>query len=154
MSKRGAMLRTNYRYLSPTYSGTATIAYLPDDALTKTNRYSINFQHNQNFGDGFAGYINHSRLSDAKVTTDLNATDASAVPGRAIFQQEVGVTYTTGRWQVLAHVQYWRSFTAAPPYNREPEPDEPPRLQWRLSDDTHSGAVNPTASLGRRAHRL
>jgi LPS-assembly protein len=123
MSKRGAMLTTNYRYLSPTYSGTATVAYLPDDAITKTNRYSINFQHNQNFGNGFAGYINYSRVSDADVTTDLSAADAYVVPGQAIFQQEAGLTYNNGPWSVLAHVQYWQSFTTAPPYNREPELD-------------------------------
>lgn len=123
MSKRGTMLTTNFRYLSPTYSGTATVAYLPDDAITKTNRYSISFQHNQNFGDGLAAYVNYARVSDANVTTDLNAGNAYLLNAQDVFQEEAGVTYNNGPWSVLARVQHWQSFTTAPPYNRDPELD-------------------------------
>ena len=123
MSKRGAMLTTNYRYLSPAYSGSVTIAYLPDDALTRTNRYSINVTHNQNFGGGLAAYVNYSKVSDVNVTTDLNSNTASLVNGQDIFQQEAGVTYNNGPWSVLAREQRWQSFSTAPPYNRAPELD-------------------------------
>lgn len=122
MSKRGAMLTSDYRYLTPTYSGTLSVLYLPDDAITKTNRYSISFQHQQNLGNGFGAYVNYNRVSDANVTTDLANTNAVILGGESVFQQEAGVTYNSGPWSVLTRVQTWQSFSGTvPPYNREPE---------------------------------
>ncbi len=55
ISKRGVQLQTTFRYLSPNYSGTITGEFLPDDHITKTNRYALYITHTQNFGNGFAG---------------------------------------------------------------------------------------------------
>lgn len=123
ISKRGAMLTTDYRYLSPTYSGTLSVAFLPNDATTKTNRYAISFTHHQTLGDGFAAYAIYNRVSDAAVTTDLSDTSSFMLGTQTLFQQEAGVTWSHGPWSVLTRVQNWQSFTTAPPYNREPEVD-------------------------------
>jgi LPS-assembly protein len=122
MSKRGVMLTTDYRYLTPSYAGVLSIAYLPHDALTNTDRYSISFQHQQTLGAGFSAYVHYTRVSDANVTTDLASADAVVVGGQSLFQQEAGVTFNHGPWSVLTRVQYWQSFSGTtPPYNREPE---------------------------------
>ncbi|MFD1557196.1 LPS-assembly protein LptD [Paraburkholderia silviterrae] len=123
LSKRGAMLTTAYRYLSPTYAGSFSVAFLPDDALTHTNRYSISFQHRETLGDGFAAYAIYNRVSDASVSTDLSDATAFVNGSQTLFQQEAGVTFNHGPWSVLTRVQNWQSFTSAPPYNREPEID-------------------------------
>lgn len=121
MTKRGAMLTTDYRYLSPTYSGSLSVSVLPDDATTHTNRYSIAFQHRENLGNGFAAYANYNRVSDASVPSDFSSANSLVVGSQTLFQQEAGVTYNHGPWSVLARVQNWQSFTTTPPYNREPE---------------------------------
>jgi LPS-assembly protein len=122
MSRRGAMLTADYRYLTPSYSGSLSFSYLPHDALTDTNRYLISIQHNQTLGAGFGVYVNYTRVSDANVTTDLASPTAIVIGGQSLFQQEAGVTYNHGPWSVLTRVQYWQSFSdTAPPYNREPE---------------------------------
>ncbi|WP_242448897.1 LPS-assembly protein LptD [Burkholderia metallica] len=123
MTKRGAMLTTDYRYLSPTYSGSLSVSVLPDDATTHTNRYSIAFQHRENLGNGFAAYANYNRVSDASVPSDFSSANSLVVGSQTLFQQEAGVTYDHGPWAVLARVQNWQSFTTTPPYNREPELD-------------------------------
>lgn len=123
LSKRGGMLSEDFRYLSPDYSGSLSASFLPDDAITKTNRYAITFIHNQNLGNGFGAYVNYNRVSDSNVTTDL--AEGSAVPLAATteFQQEAGLTYNDGPWSMLFRDQHWQSFTTSPSYNREPEVD-------------------------------
>ncbi|WP_230945447.1 LPS-assembly protein LptD [Burkholderia pseudomultivorans] len=123
MTKRGAMLTTEYRYLSPTYSGDLSVSVLPDDATTHTNRYSITFQHRENLGNGFAAYANYNRVSDASVPSDFSSANSLVIGSQTLFQQEAGVTYDHGPWSVLARVQNWQSFTTTPPYNRAPELD-------------------------------
>ncbi|MDI7065486.1 LPS assembly protein LptD, partial [Klebsiella pneumoniae] len=99
------------------YSGTLSFAYLPNDALTDTNRYSISFQHQQTLGGGFSAYVNYQRVSDANVTTDLANSSSVVVGGQSLFQQEAGVAFNHGPWSVLTRVQYWQSFSdATPPY--------------------------------------
>lgn len=123
LSKRGEMLSENFRYLSSSYSGFLTASYLPDDAITRTNRYAITFVHNQNLGNGFGVYVNYNRVSDSEVTTDLAEGSAVPLTSTTEFQQEAGVTYNSGPWSVLFRDQHWQSFTTSPSYNREPEID-------------------------------
>ncbi|WP_425117535.1 LPS-assembly protein LptD [Burkholderia anthina] len=123
MTKRGAMLTTDFRYLSPTYSGSFSASVLPDDATTHTNRYSIALQHRENLGNGFAAYANYNRVSDASVPSDFSSANSLVVGSQTLFQQEAGITWNHGPWSVLARVQNWQSFTTAPPYNRAPELD-------------------------------
>jgi LPS-assembly protein len=123
MSKRGLFTTANYRYLSANYSGTITGTFLPDDAITKTNRYALFIQHNQNFGDGFGGYIYYNKVSDNTYPEDLASPASQFMNGtQLLYQQEAGVTYNNGPWSVLARVQHWQTLEgSSPPYGREPE---------------------------------
>ncbi|WP_013338035.1 LPS-assembly protein LptD [Burkholderia sp. CCGE1003] len=123
ISKRGVQLQTSFRYLSPTYSGSITGEFLPNDRLTKTNRYALYIQHNQNFGNGFGGYIYYNKVSDNTYPEDLSSSVNQFMNGtQLLYQQEAGLTYNNGPWSVLAREQHWQ--TLAPsiaPYGREPQ---------------------------------
>lgn len=123
ISKRGVFLQGNYRYLSTNYSGSITGTFLPDDAITKTNRYALFVQHNQNFGNGFGGYIYYNKVSDNTYPEDLQSAANQFLNGtQTLYQQEAGLTYSNGPWSVLTRWQHWQ--TLAPsiaPYGREPE---------------------------------
>lgn len=121
MSRRGEMLSADYRFLTPANSGDIALAYLPDDAITRTNRYSITVDDHWNIGSGFGAYVNYNRVSDSAVATDLASGTAFPTSSTTLYQQEAGLTYSDGPWSVLARVQHWQSFTTSPPYNREPQ---------------------------------
>jgi LPS-assembly protein len=123
ISKRGVQLQANFRYLSPTYSGSITGEYLPDDHLTHTNRYALYIQHNQNFGNGFGGYIYYNKVSDNTYPEDLSSSVSQFMNGtQLLYQQEAGLTYNNGPWSVLAREQHWQTLTpSVAPYGREPQ---------------------------------
>ncbi|MGF6755581.1 LPS-assembly protein [Paraburkholderia sp. GAS42] len=123
ISKRGVQTQATFRYLSPTYSGTITGEFLPHDAITKTDRYAIYLQHNQNFGNGFGGYIYYNKVSDNTYPEDLSSSTSQFLNGtQLLYQQEAGLTYNNGPWSVLAREQHWQTLEpSTPPYSREPQ---------------------------------
>ncbi|AFT84515.1 LPS-assembly protein LptD [Paraburkholderia phenoliruptrix] len=123
ISKRGVQLQAAFRYLSPTYSGSITGEFLPNDRLTKTNRYALYIQHNQNFGNGFGGYIYYNKVSDNTYPEDLSSSANQFMNGtQLLYQQEAGLTYNNGPWSVLAREQHWQTLTpSVAPYGREPQ---------------------------------
>ncbi|BAO87317.1 LPS-assembly protein LptD [Caballeronia cordobensis] len=123
MTRRGVLMEGNYRYLSPTYSGSLDVNYLPNDRETHTNRYAIFWQHRQNFGGGFGGYVNYNKVSDDQYPEDLgNASNQFLNGTQLLYQQEAGLTYNNGPWSVLAREQRWQTLQpSTPPYAREPQ---------------------------------
>lgn len=123
MTDRGVQLGENFRYLSPTYSGTFYSDILPDDEQTHTNRYGIFWQHNQSLGNGFAAYVNYNKVSDVNYPYQLGTAGNQFLVGtQLVYQQEAGVTYSNGPWSVLVREQHWQSFAeTGTPYAREPQ---------------------------------
>jgi LPS-assembly protein len=123
MSSRGVMMEENFRYLSPTYSGTFFSTFLPDDEQTHTNRYAIFWQHNENLGNGFGAYVNYNKVSDVNYPYQLGSVGNQFIAGTTlVYQQEAGLTYNNGPWSVLMREQHWQSFDpTATPYAREPQ---------------------------------
>ncbi|WP_323123440.1 LPS-assembly protein LptD [Burkholderia alba] len=122
ISKRGVFTHATFRYLSPTYSGTFTGEFLPNDRMTRTNRYAIYWQHQQNFGNGFGGYIAYNKVSDNTYPEDLGATNQFVNGTQTLYQQEAGLTYNNGPWSVLARYQHWQTLVpSVAPYGREPQ---------------------------------
>ncbi|AOK53781.1 LPS biosynthesis protein [Burkholderia stagnalis] len=124
ITKRGVQTQATFRYLSASYSGTLTGEYLPDDRLAHRNRYAIYWQHQQNFGSGFGGYVYYNKVSDNTYPEDLASISNQFVTGtQTLYQQEAGLTYNNGPWSVLARYQHWQTLppSSAPPYGREPQ---------------------------------
>jgi LPS-assembly protein len=122
ISRRGLFTTTVFRYLSTNYSGTFTGQLLPNDAITGTTRYAIYWQHQQNFGGGFGGYINFNKVSDNQFPQDLGSGNQFLTGTQTLYQQEAGLTYNSGPWSVLARYQHWQTLPpSSAPYDREPQ---------------------------------
>ncbi len=123
LSKRGVQMQATFRYLSPSYTGSITGEFLPNDRITHTNRYALYIQHNQNFGNGFGGYIYYNKVSDNTYPEDLASSANQFLNGtQLLYQQEAGVTYNNGPWSVLARQQHWQTLSpSTAPYGREPQ---------------------------------
>ncbi len=120
--ERGVQLGAEYRYLTPNYTGTIFVEGILHDRLTKTDRYAVHLQHQQDFGDGLGAYLNYHRVSDANYPKDLMADNLFLGGMQLLFQQEAGVTYHQGPWSVLSRVQRWQVLRPTfEPYGREPQ---------------------------------
>ncbi|WP_232442256.1 LPS-assembly protein LptD [Burkholderia ubonensis] len=119
MQRRGTILGADYRYLSSSYSGELAIAYLPDDRLTRANRYSLHFKHDWNIGNGFGFYLYGDRVSDASAASTLASSGTAT--SSTLYRQEAGLTYSRTPWYVLFRVQHLQSFDSTTIYAREPQ---------------------------------
>ena len=125
MAKRGVQVATEFRYLQPTYTGITQIEFLPNDAITETNRGALNIQHNHNLGSGWTGLLNIQKVSDDNyfrdLSTQLTSTSTVNLPREGV------LNYNAGGWLNFgARVQRFQTLQdpLAPvgePYHRTPQ---------------------------------
>jgi len=164
MSKRGAMLTTEFRYLDPKYSGILSYEVLPQDRVKNdADRYALNLQHNQNWGNGWTGNLNIQKVSDDTYFTDLStqiaATSQSVLP-RSGSLSKTGTWGNDGSWNATALMQHWQTLQTdpsnpiTPPYNRDQLSFNAAKLNLGPTDfELASSLVNftqPTLPEGRR----
>jgi LPS-assembly protein len=124
MTRRGLQLGGQFRYLFPESSGEADAEILPHDRITDTNRWAVAWKHNQNFGGGFAGFINVQKVSDDTYFADLS--DRLALTSQTNIPRAYGVTYNKDPVSFFAQMQSWQTLQdpnnpTTPPYNRLPQ---------------------------------
>ena len=109
---------------SPIPPGELDGEFLPHDRITGTNRWAVAWKHNQNFGNGLAGFINTQEVSDDTYFADLS--DRLALTSQTNLPHDYGLTYNKGPVSLLGR---WQSFQTlqdpnnpiTPPYFREPQ---------------------------------
>lgn len=141
MSRRGAALGTEFRYLEPRYSGEITADYMPKDSLRDRQRWSYGVRHRAAIGTSagdLALGVDVHRVSDDDYWRDFSArmfSHASAggaqseylqrlLPGQASLSWARGehqLSLSTLKWQTLQDV----TSPITPPYDRLPQ------LRWR-----------------------
>lgn len=128
MSKRGAMLNTEFRYLDPRYAGEARYETLPTDRVKdNANRFALTLRHDQRWDNGWNGHLNIQKVSDDTYFTDLStqiaATSQTILPRQGLLDK-TGTWWNGGIWNASALVQRWQTLQTdllnplTPPYNR------------------------------------
>ena len=130
MSKRGVNLGTEFRYLEPSYSGTAYASYMPSDSLRDRDRWGYSWQHRSVFDTPIGGLglnLNLNRASDDNYWRDFQL---APIPLRQrLLPSDVTLSWAKGdnavtlralRYQTLQDL----SSPIAPPYSMVPQ------LRW------------------------
>ncbi len=117
MSKRGASLGTEFRYLMPTYAGELNLEYLPDDDLARDNpeldaqRWSYSVKHHNQFSDAWSATIDARKVSDDAYFQDFGGGVNNS--NQASLSQNLYVQYLTQDWHFKAQYQDWQLLNSA-----------------------------------------
>lgn len=135
ISKRGAGLGTEFRYLQPTFEGKATLNVLPDDQLAHRSRGAFALKHEGLFlGDGYYK-ADLTRVTDDDYWKDfpreLKVLTPRLLPGDAQASKHFGDGERSD-WETYTRVQRWQVLQTTPllspsdailpaPYDRLPQ---------------------------------
>lgn len=120
LSKRGEQVRGEYRYLEDDYAGTANVEVLPSDDQIGLTRYFLNFNHTQDFGNGWTGNIQFEKVSDGKYFTDMSTQITST--SQVNLPQQISAAYSDAEWHFSALAQRYQTLdNASFTYQRVPQ---------------------------------
>jgi LPS-assembly protein len=128
MSKRGAQLKTDYRYLDRRYAGELKLEWMPEDREFGAPREGVAFQHAHSFGSHLTGHVDYNKVSDDRYFVDLASQVRQVSLGN--LQQDGYLAYNTS-WgkapvSALARVQRFQTLQdplapIVPPYHKLPQ---------------------------------
>jgi LPS-assembly protein len=120
ISRRGAGVDAEYRYLEPKFQGTADVRLLPKDRIAGRSRNALNLLHD-GYGPGdvrFGARVN--RVSDDDFWKDFPQRIHSTTP-RLLptdLRAERDFTRTVGQWTTYARLQQWQVLQTIDPVSR------------------------------------
>ncbi len=165
MARRGVQLRSEFRYLEPSYRGDLQAEYLPNDNVTGVNRHLFKFNHAQTFANGWAGSLDLNKVSDGKyfsdLTTQIALTSQTYLTRQATLSRG-GAWGNGGTHSFSALAQGWQTLQSdplaplTPPYGRRPQLTFTAQNQDVLRSDfdfysSYTDFSHPTLVNGRRA---
>lgn len=173
MSRRGAALDTEFRYLEPRYQGVTQIFTLPDDRVANRSRWSLNLEHEARWSGLRVGAVDYGaqvqRASDDDYWKDFSSRLPSLtprlLPSSAYATRRIDTAY--GDTVAYAQVQHWQvlqerepeAFILAP-YQREPQVGLRQRgarsgFEWSWETEANRFTNDdPTRVTGARLHGL
>jgi LPS-assembly protein len=128
MTKRGAQLKSQARYLERNYTGELKLEYLPDDKVFGATRRGLSLQHSQTFAPNLTGQLDYNRVSDDRYFTDLASQVRQVSIGN--LQQDGYLNYNGALgpygYSAQARVQKFQTLQDPlapidPPYHRVPQ---------------------------------
>ena len=120
MSKRGTMLKTEFRYLHKINQGELLIDYLnKDQEYLDEARHAFRWKHAGHPFKNWSTMVDYSRVSDTDYLLDfgnsLNATSTTHLT------QQGKVSYGTPKWLFTANAQRYQTLSGGIPYERLPQ---------------------------------
>ncbi len=124
LSRRGARLDTEFRYLTPRSSGQLDIEYLPDDREFDRDRSYFGLQHQTLLGRRWQVLAGLERVSDDVYFADLGTS--LAISSQTHLNRFIDFGFFTPYWSLLTRVQNYQTIDSliedeSLPYERVPQ---------------------------------
>lgn len=130
LSKRGLKVDTEFRYLEPTYRGTARFDLMPTDSLRNRLRWGAAVNHTQTIESpwssptGMGLNVNLNRVSDADYWRDFPRSGNSFA--QRLLPNDVNLSWAGESLSWMVRTQRWQTLqntgsTIMPPYDRWPQ---------------------------------
>jgi LPS-assembly protein len=120
LSKRGAQLQGEFRYLGANYSGVDNLELLNNDDATGNRRFYANLSHNHYLGNGWSAGYNLERASDDQYFSELSTRIVST--SRVNLPLEGRVDYSDDIWHFNGLMQKFQTLDKVNyPYERLPQ---------------------------------
>jgi LPS-assembly protein len=154
MTRRGAGLDSEFRYLEPAHRGEINLALLPHDRVAGRSRWALNLQNRGELGRGWDYRLGAERVSDDDYWKDLPKRIDSATPRLLAgqFQLERRRELSWGEAKLYARVQHWQLLQGLDPASRFLSPyQRSPQLGLQLSSQGDEGVLAGYLPWGRRS---
>lgn len=118
--KRGAMIDTQYRYLTDWVDGEINASYLPDDDRYGSDRWAIDQTHALSLGRSIRGTFQQERVSDIDFENDFG--DEFSYQSDSFMESHAELSWAQGGVFAAIDAQSWQRVKAGPrsPYARRP----------------------------------
>ena len=154
MTRRGAGLDSEFRYLEPAHAGQINLSLLPNDRVADRSRWAVNLAQNGELGRGWQYRLRSERVSDDDYWKDLPRRVQSLTPrllsndlqfsrNRELSWGDIRTYARVQRWQVLQGSDLQTRFDA--PYQRSPQ------IGTRLTTAADDAVLDGFLPWGRRA---
>jgi LPS-assembly protein len=122
MSRRGLLLKTDFRYLTQSASGKLKLEYLPYDRSKRESRTSASFQHNGTISTRWATDINFNYVSDQRYFEELG--NSLRIASITHLERRGDLYYYGNGWMGLGRLQSFQTLDtnlSSDPYQRLPQ---------------------------------
>jgi LPS-assembly protein len=128
MTKRGSMLKNEFRYLHRRNTGDARLELMPEDKAAQIDRFGFSWQHEQTLLPGLVGRLDYNKVSDDLYFVDLASQVRQSSTGN--LPQDGYLLYSgstrVGAYTAQARVQRFQTLQdpnapIVPPYERVPQ---------------------------------
>lgn len=122
MSRRGVLLKTAFRYLTPSAGGRMTVEYMPHDKAFGGERASLHFEHRGPLKNRWYTDVNLNYTSDVRYFEELG--NNISVASTTHLERRADLLYLGAGWQALGRLQNFQTLIKDPqarPYERLPQ---------------------------------
>ena len=121
LTKRGSMLETGFRYLTPLHRGQLNLSYLPSDNVADdANRYLASIDHTSKLPNNTQLTIKATTVSDDHYFSDLGNSLMST--STAYLERKIDLTHTKKNWRFSSSIQNYEILdNNSVPYSKLPE---------------------------------